>query len=143
MRECLVALAREHALCWNRLGLERRAGPCFARQVRRCAGACEGAETADAHDARLVEALAVHAIPAWPFDGFALIREATADGSRIDVHLLRNWCWLGTARDDGELQALCATPTQPAFDPDVTKLLLRTWAKSRARFVPAPSPAID
>jgi DNA polymerase-3 subunit epsilon len=143
MRDCLVALAREHALCWNRLGLERRAGPCFARQVRRCAGACEGTESADAHDARLAEALAAHAIPAWPFDGLALIREATEDGSRIDVHVLRDWCWLGTARDDSELLALCETPTRPAFDPDVTRLLLNTWAKSRAHFVPAPSPAID
>jgi DNA polymerase-3 subunit epsilon len=111
--------------------------------VRRCAGACEGTESADAHDARLAEALAAHAIPAWPFDGLALIREATEDSSRIDVHVLRDWSWLGTARDDSELQALCETRTQPAFDPDVTRLLLRTWAKSRARFVPAPSPAVD
>jgi DNA polymerase-3 subunit epsilon len=137
MRECLVALAREHALCWNRLGLERRAGPCFARQVRRCAGACEGAESPEAHDARLAQALAAHAIPPWPFDGVALIREASDDGTRVDVHVLRDWCWLGTARDDGELAALREAPPRPVFDPDVTKLLLRTWAKAPSRFLPA------
>jgi DNA polymerase-3 subunit epsilon len=139
MRDFLVALAREHALCWNRLGLERRAGPCFARQVRRCAGACEGAESAEAHDARLAQALVAHAIPAWPFAGAALIREASGDGTRIDVHVLRDWCWLGTARDDGELAALCDAPPRPEFDPDVTKLLLRTWAKTPQRFLPAPA----
>ncbi len=140
MRECLVALAREHALCWNRLGLERRAGPCFARQVRRCAGACEGAESAEAHDTRLAQALAAHAIAPWPFQGLALIREVSAEGARVDVHVLRDWCWLGTARDDGELAALCEAPPRPEFDPDVTKLLLRTWAKSPARFLPAAAP---
>lgn len=140
MRDCLVGLARDHALCWNRLGLERRAGPCFARQVRRCAGACEGAETDQAHDLRLASALAPHAIPAWPFDGLALIREACDDGSRVDVHVLRDWCWLGTARDDAELAALCEAPPRPQFDPDVTRLLLRTWAKAPARFVPLASP---
>jgi hypothetical protein len=34
-RETLRSLAGEHALCWTALGLERRSGPCFARQVRR------------------------------------------------------------------------------------------------------------
>jgi DNA polymerase-3 subunit epsilon len=137
MRECLVALARDHALCWNRLGLERRAGPCFARQVRRCAGACEGAESGEAHDARLAAALAAQAIPAWPFAGLALVREASEDGARVDVHVLRDWCWLGSARDDGELQALCEAPPKPAFDPDVTRLLLRTWARTPESFLPA------
>ena len=57
-RQALRQLSREHALCWNALGFERRIGPCFARQVRRCAGACVGAESADAHHARLRAALA-------------------------------------------------------------------------------------
>jgi len=137
MRECLVALAREHALCWSRLGLERRDGPCFARQVRRCAGACEGAEAPEDHDARLAAALAPLAIPAWPFDGPALVREATEDGERVDVHVVRHWCWVGTARDEGELERLLGTPPRPAFDLDVTRLLLRTWAKTPSRFVAA------
>ena len=46
-RETLRSLAAEHALCWKALGLEKRLGPCFARQVKRCAGACVGAESAD------------------------------------------------------------------------------------------------
>jgi DNA polymerase-3 subunit epsilon len=140
MRDFLAALAREHALCWRRLGLEHRDGPCFARQVRRCAGACDGAESAETHDARLATALASRAIPSWPFAGPALVREASEDGARIDVHVVHHWCWLGTARDDAELAALLDAPVRPAFDLDVTRLLLRTWAKSPARFVPAPGP---
>ena len=122
MREALAALAHDHALCWRRLGLERRSGPCFSRQLKRCRGACEGAEPIDAHDARFRAALATLAIPAWPFDGPALVREASEDGERVDVHVVRDWAWLGTARDDAELYALLESPREPAFDVDVTKL---------------------
>ncbi len=66
-REALRTLAAEHALCWKALGLEKRLGPCFARQVKRCAGACVGAESAEAHHARLAAALAPLAIPRWPY----------------------------------------------------------------------------
>ena len=52
------------------------------------------------------------------------------------MHVVRDWCWLGTARDDAELAALCEAPPRPAFDPDLTKLLLRTWRKTPERFVP-------
>ncbi|HEX4883786.1 MAG TPA: exonuclease domain-containing protein [Casimicrobiaceae bacterium] len=136
MRETLMALAHDHALCWRRLGLERRAdGPCFGRQVRKCGGACDGGEPVEAHDARLQEALAPLAVPAWPWDGPALVREASDDG-RVDVHVLRDWHWLGTAHDDAALALLLDTPPRPTFDPDVTRLLLRLWAKRPAVFMP-------
>ena len=135
-REALRSLAVEHRLCLTRLGLERRAGPCFARQLGRCAGACVGAEPAVEHDARLCEALAPLALPPWPFEGPALIRETTA--ARTDVHVVRDWCWLATAHDDAELGDVLAAPPRPAFDADVTKLLLRTWRRSPATFIAAP-----
>ncbi len=139
MRARLQSLAAEHRLCWTRLGLERRDGPCFARQLRRCEGACVGAEAAEAHDARLLVALAGDAIPAWPWPGPALVREASADGTRTDVHVVRDWRWLGTARDEGELAALLEAPPRPTFDPDVCRLLLRLHARSPAAFVPVPA----
>lgn len=139
VRETLMALAHEHALCWRRLGLERRpAGPCFGRQVRKCAGWCDGAEAAAEHDARLALALAPHALPPWPWAGPALVREAAA--GRTDVHVLHHWSWLGTARDDGELGRLLEAPPRAQVDLDVTRLLLRLWAKTPAAFQPAPSP---
>ena len=145
MRATLATLAHDHALCLTRLGLERRAGPCFSRQLKRCRGACDGSETTHDHDRRLREALAPLSIPPWPFDGAALIREASEDGGRVDVHVVRDWAWLGTARDDGELGVLLEAPPRPAFDVDVTKLLLRTWARRRSAFVrsPALTPACE
>ena len=125
-REALRNLAAEHRLCWRRLGLDRRkSGPCFRRQLKRCNGFCEGAEDVAAHDARLAYALARFAIPAWPHAGPALYREHALLAERTEVHMLQDWCWLGTARDDGELGALIETPPRPQFDIDVTKLLLR------------------
>jgi DNA polymerase-3 subunit epsilon len=137
MRETLATLAREHALCWTRLGLQRRDGPCFARQLRHCAGACDGGEAPYAHDERLRSALASAAIPAWPFGGCALIREHSIDTGCTEVHVLRDWCWLGTARDQPALDALLELPPRAAFDPDITRLLVRSWRREPALFLDA------
>jgi DNA polymerase-3 subunit epsilon len=138
MRSRLQSLAGEHRLCWTRLGLERRDGPCFARQLRKCDGACVGAESAADHDARLRAALASEAIPAWPWARPALVREAAGDGTRVDVHVVRDWHWIGTARDEAELAALLEAPVRPAFDLDVCRLLLKRFAKAPGDFVPVP-----
>lgn len=137
-RETLREIAAEHRLCWLRLKLEssRAEGPCFARQLRRCAGACLHEEPVVEHDARLREALGRYAIPAWPLDGPAIVREVSEDGERVDAHLVHDWCWLGTARDEGELERRIAAPTHPSFDLDVARLLLRRWAKGTLRLTP-------
>ena len=140
-RETLRYLAAEHALCWTALGLERRPGPCFARQIKRCAGACVGAESPEAHAARLGLALATCAIPAWPAAGMAALREPSATGERVDVHVLRDWCWLGTARDEGELARIIEAPPRPAFDIDIAKLLLRRHKAGTLPLLPIPATA--
>lgn len=136
-RALLRNLAAEHRLCLTRMKLEKRDGPCFARQLGRCDGACVGAETGEAHDARLVEALQPHAIAAWPFGtGAAVIREH--DGERCDAHVIRDWRWVGTARDDDELAQLIDRMPSPELDIDVTRLLMRMYARRPQAFVAAP-----
>ena len=130
-REALRSLASQHRLCWKALGLEKRLGPCFARQVKRCAGACDGAESAATHHDRLRDALAAHAIPCWPHPRAAAIRERSMLGDRTDVHVIRDWCWLGTAHDDGELGRLVEAPPRPSFDTDIARLLIRTLARRK------------
>ena len=138
-RAALRTVASEHRLCTRRLGLERGAsGPCFARQIRRCDGVCVGAESPQAHDARTVAALAPLAIPRWPMPGAACVRESPGDGERVDVHVFRDWCWLGTAHDEAELAALAEYPPQPAFDLDVTRLLLRRHRAGTLALVALP-----
>lgn len=143
-RVLLREIAREHRLCGRSLGLERRAsGPCFARQLKRCAGACVGDESLEAHAMRLRAALGRHAIPAWPIDGCGLVREASDSSARIEVHVLRDWHWLGTAHDAGELGRLLETPPRPAFDLDVTRLLLRRYAAGSLGLVAASEARIE
>ena len=136
-RATLRQLASDHRLCALRLRLERRAGgPCFARQLARCDGACVGAESPASHDQRLVDAMAPLMIPRWPAAGLALVREC-GSGERTDVHLFRDWCWLGTARDDGELADLVEAPQSAAFDLDVVKLLVRRHRAGTLRLIAA------
>ena len=144
-RETLRALAADHALCWRRLGLEKRAaGPCFQRQLKPCARACVGAEDHATHDARLAQALAPLTVPAWPVAGPAVVREHDPARERTDVHVLRDWCWLGTARDGGELAALVDAPPRPQFDIDVARLLQKRWQAGRLPLVAvaAAAPAV-
>jgi DNA polymerase-3 subunit epsilon len=98
-----------------------------------------GEETVAAHDARLAEALAPLRIPPWPARGPALARERAPFGERVDVHLLDAWCWLGTARDEGELGALLDAPPRASFDLDVTRLLLRRHAARSLELVEVPA----
>jgi len=138
-REVLRAIATEQRLCWIRLGLEKRAsGPCFQRQLHRCAGVCTGEESADAHDLRLRMVLAAHVVPRWPIDGIALVSECSANKERVDVHLMRDWCWLATARDDAELACLLESPPNATFDIDIARLLHKRWAKGTLSLRPAP-----
>jgi len=123
--ETLRLLAGEATLCWTALGLERREGPCFARQVRKCAGACVGTETLAAHHARLRAALAPHALKRWPYRGIIGVRETSVTGERDEVHVFRDWCWLGSARDPSELQSILDAPPRGEFDLDIYRLLVK------------------
>ncbi len=50
-------LAAEHDLCSRLCGLEKGVGPCFAHQLKRCAGACCGKEDPGSYNQRLRQAL--------------------------------------------------------------------------------------
>ena len=124
-RATLRELAREGHLCWSAIGLERRKGPCFARQVGRCAGACVGVETRAAHAARLRESLSSHALSPWPYAGTIAVRETDLLRARTDAHVFRDWCWLGSASDDVGLQAILESPPRVEFDLDIYRLLVK------------------
>jgi DNA polymerase-3 subunit epsilon len=128
-RATLRAVAADARLCWVALGLERRTGACFARQVRRCAGVCVGAEPSEAHAARLREALAPYAMRDWPYPGMIAVRETDTLGERTDLHVFRDWCWLGTVHDDAALSELIDAPPRAEFDLDVYKLLVKRLPK--------------
>jgi DNA polymerase-3 subunit epsilon len=121
----LREIASAHQLCHKVLGLEERTGACFAYQIKRCRGACVGAESAEAHGLRLATALSALRVKAWPFPGQIAIRETSEDGQRSTLHIIDHWCHLGTVNDEDALQALIESPPQPQFDLDTYKILNR------------------
>jgi len=119
---CLRQLAEAHQLCMSTLALEkttRRGSPCFARQLRRCAGACVGAEAQSAHRARIAAALAEVAIQPWPFDG--AVAWCERDGSREWWHVAEDWCYLGSAPTLEDASGLTGAPVR--FDLDTYQVL--------------------
>jgi DNA polymerase-3 subunit epsilon len=131
----LRELADAHRLCLAVLGLENRAAvgkPCFGYQLHRCDGACIGAEPAELHLARLETALAGLRVETWPFRGpVALVEQGE---ERHDVHVVHNWCYLGTARSEDEVWALLnEAPARPTFDIDTYKILTRALARRQLK----------
>jgi DNA polymerase-3 subunit epsilon len=109
------------------LGLEGRSGqnkPCFNWQLKRCKGVCIGKEDSSFHHARLEAALAGLRVKTWPYAGMVGLIEESRE--RTDIHVVDNWCYLGTARTEEELHSLLEhAPARPAFDLDTYKILHR------------------
>ncbi|MDX2220619.1 MAG: exonuclease domain-containing protein [Burkholderiales bacterium] len=142
VKAVLEELAAEQFLCWQLLGIQRGAKPgqaCFARQLKRCPGGCEGIESPADHQARLAAALDALRFPDWPFPGPALIAEEHPERDWTAWHLVDRWCHRGVVRHpdaEGALALLCAAPTRPVFDVDVYKLLWRHWTRHPEAFRP-------
>jgi len=141
--EALREIATAHQLCHSLLGLEKRDGPCFAYQIRRCRGACAGVETPREHALRLAAAFAALRVRAWPFPGRIGIRETAVDGERCELHVLDQWCHLGTVRSEAELHELQDGGSRPLFDLDTYKILTRylLGGKNRPEIVPLTAAA--
>jgi len=130
--EALREIAATHGLCNILLGLEKRSqadGPCFARQIKRCRGACVGLESPAQHALRVTEALGSLRTLPWPFIGRIAVREPAADGESAELHILDRWCHLGTVRSEAELHDFTETRAAPVFDVDTYKILKRFLAK--------------
>jgi len=122
-RAVLAQLGRTHRLCDAALGLKQGSGPCFSRQIHRCEGLCDGAETPQTHHARLLSALEPWALPPWPYAGPVALQEHDPESGLTQTVVFDQWCaWHG-----GQ--------TQP-FDVDVFRLLRRHIARQPRRFSP-------
>jgi DNA polymerase-3 subunit epsilon len=138
-RRFLQELATGHGLCLKTMKLEGRAraaagAPCFNHQIRRCLGACVGAEPVEAHAARLRELLEPRRVPAWPYSGAVALGERDAGGTGEDLHVFDRWCWLGTVRSREAAGQLAATAPR-LFDADVYRIALKALAGADAGVV--------
>jgi DNA polymerase-3 subunit epsilon len=119
-------LAREYKLCHTLLGIETSAGACFGYQLDTCLGACAGKESADAYNARFIEAFTTRRLRIWPYAGTVLIDERSSEneGTAIFIH---DWIVLGAYTYEGETYSplfLDAGALQ-GFEYDTYKILVR------------------
>jgi DNA polymerase-3 subunit epsilon len=132
----LRGLAAEHGLCLQTLGFERaRKGACFHHQIQRCAGVCAGRESPHQHLARVGAALARLKLPAWPWRGPVGVIEHDAERDATEVHVVDQWCWLGTAQNDTEVAELLDGARRARFDLDHFRIFTRHLGGSRAQVV--------
>ena len=121
--EALRKLADEHRLCLSVLGLEKttKQSPCFRAMLKRCAGACCGEESLDAHHARLLAALEEQRLVCWPYPGAIGLVERNAH--EMQVHVIHHWFYLGSASDLEQAKRL--NTVAPDFDSDGYKILCK------------------
>lgn len=143
VRALLEHIAGEEGLCWRLMGWEKRGGPCFARQVRKCRGACLGEESPEQHHLRLATALAPHRLADWPWPGRVAVLERHPEGRFEEAHVFERWSHIGTARDEDGLADLASTRAEIDFDPDVYRILVSYIAKHRNSVKPLAPTLLD
>lgn len=131
--EALKTAADEHQLCYGLLGLEAvtRGRGCFRSALRRCAGACCGKESVEAHHQRLLAALARLQLVCWPWQGAIALKEQATD--LTDYHIIHNWLWLGSVTALSEAKALTQLPA--GFDHDGYKILCKPLLSGEAEII--------
>lgn len=142
-RKALNALAEDQQLCRKMLGLEPGPGSCFAYQIKRCRGACVGAEPAVRHALRAQLAMARWKMADWPYRGAIAIIER-AEEFMLSAYVIDRWRHLGTlnvATGDDSLdqdalrlrcERLLETGEKASFDADVYRILTR-FLRARPR----------
>ncbi|MDQ7731319.1 exonuclease domain-containing protein [Halomonas sp. SpR1] len=122
-KNALRAIAEEQQLCPRVLGLDKGKGRCFANQVGKCLGACNGQESIAAHTQRAKAALTQLQVNVWPWPGSIAIEERPAGDAKPAWHVVRQWCYLGSAKSLKQAQNLTDTPA--SFDVDSYRILNR------------------
>jgi DNA polymerase-3 subunit epsilon len=82
---------------------------CFARQLKRCRGACQGEEAPQRYNLRVDLAVHDQLIQQWPFEGPIAIIEENRGGECVAINYVDNWAWLTTDFIDASDQRLAQT----------------------------------
>lgn len=132
--QTLRDLADIKKLCYGALGLEKqvKSRACFRAMLNKCNGICCGRENVEDHAERLVNALETLRVATWPYAGSIGLQESCDDMHQI--HVVRNWCYLGSADTKHEARKLAKVAA--GFDADGYKILCRPILTGQAHIVP-------
>lgn len=138
-------IAEAHHLCLVTLGLEKpaRGGACFGYQLKTCRGVCVGREERAFHGARLMAALAKLRLASWPWPGAVGLVETDKTSGKSEIHVVNNWCWLGSARSETDAWQLVEEGGRPAFDQDVYKILEKALRQGRLKVLPLAGSQVE
>ncbi|MGP3594241.1 excinuclease Cho [Vagococcus sp. WN89Y] len=121
--QALQTIADDEKLCYGLLGLEplSRGRACFRSALQRCAGACCGRESPEAHNMRFMAAMARLRLVCWPWQGPIALKERSE--TMTQYHIIHNWLWLGAVDALSDAGALLRAPA--GFDHDGYKILCK------------------
>jgi len=91
-------LADQYFLCHKLLGLEgdrNSRQPCFRSQLKKCFGACHGAESSESYNERMTAALKNYQIKLWPYHGPILVEERDPQNpDQVAFHIVDRWRYI-------------------------------------------------
>jgi excinuclease Cho len=132
--ESMRVLADQSRLCYGVIGLEKLIPnkPCFRYMLQQCAGACCGQEDHATHHARLKSSLQSIQVECWPYPGAIALVERFND--EVQMHVIAQWCYLGTVQDPKDAEALARQAA--GFDADGYRILCRPILGGQAEIIP-------
>ena len=93
-RKALQKWFQANPLCAKLMGQDSSAGPCFARHLGTCEGACQGEEDAERYNLRVNIALHRDRLKAWSYSRPVLLLEQHDDTSIQTAYVIDQWCVL-------------------------------------------------
>ena len=137
-RNALQRIATAGGLCHMSLGLSPvDCTGCVAGDGSTCGGELQRLR----HLAAATAAFSALRAPPWPHAGAIGIREG--QGARCELHVVKHWCYLGTARSEIEAHDLMAH-AQPRFDRDTYEFLRKVLARlPKSRVITLGCPQAD
>lgn len=132
--EALRSVADQQRLCYGALGLEKlpKGKACFRAAIAQCAGVCRGDESPQAHRERLLSSLLGLRVECWPYAGAIGLVER--DAALTQIHVVRNWCYLGSVATPEAAQQLSTVAA--GFDADGYKILVRPILTQSVEILP-------
>ena len=128
----LDATCRNFYLCPKLLNLEKAQGECFMSQLKKCFGACTGAEDVQRYNDRFMAAFEHTQVSEWEYGAPILITEKDANQEGSDGFVVNQWCLVQRLKDDGS--GHISTTSEPyQFDLDMYKILKSYIPRNRPR----------
>jgi DNA polymerase-3 subunit epsilon len=114
-------LIKTFELCPRLCGIEKGKGKCFLRQLGKCRGACEGAESPESYNERVDIAFADRGISEWPYAEPMVFYEKMNTPVKTGF-LVDNWIIQKMIRFDPD-EGYSEEPYSQAFDLDAYTIL--------------------